>query len=55
MNGGRRNKHEMKELPSCSHVETQVLVFVLIGHGEIVLDPRLKRATAAEWMAVASV
>ena len=45
----------MKELPSRDHVETQVLVFMSIGYDEIVLDPRLKRATAAEWVAVASV
>ena len=54
MNGSRRNKHEMKDLPSRDHVETQVLVFVSIGHDEVVLDPRLKRA-AVGWIAVASV
>ena len=55
MNGSRRNKHEMKELPSRDHVETKVLVFVSIGHDEVVLDPRRKRAAAAGWITVASV
>ena len=55
MNGGGRNKHEMKDLPSRDHVETQVLVFVQMAHDEVALDPRLKRAAAAGWMAVAWV
>ena len=55
MNGGRRNKHKMKELPSRDHVETQVLVFVSIGHDEVALDPRLRRAAAAGWRVMALV